>query len=103
MAYLSRHLLDAAKVIVEVMNKKGTKRGDLVRLKAAELLMDRVLGKSVESFTVNLSDGEPWQHLVATAIVATAHELEAGDDSDIVEGEVVDEEEPRRIKVKRKH
>jgi hypothetical protein len=106
MALLSAHLVDAAKVIIEIAKKKKPERGDIVRLKAAEAIFDRTLGRPDESLTIGLSpDGivQPWQKLMATSIISTEHELEAGDsdDGDIVEGELVAEPEPKHT-VKRR-
>ena len=75
---------DAVQVLVEVA--KDAEADPAVRVKAAELILDRTLGKAPQHVAVDVTGDSPaWQQLVASAIVPTL-QLPA---EDIVEGEVV--------------
>lgn len=63
-----------------IVNDKKANEAD--RIKAAELIMDRVMGKAKEHVQLDIQS-EPWQRMIASSIVSSA--------GDVVEGEVVDE------------
>src|SRR6266542_1606531 len=82
-AILGHGLEDAAKRVVEITKKKEPTQGDLIALKACEVLFSRVLGKPREHLGADITaEGKPWMQLVAAAIV--------GREDQVIEGEVVD-------------
>lgn len=92
-------LVDAALMLRSIVNDKRAEPSD--RIRAAELMFNRVLGKPKEAVTFDFGteDERPaWQKLMATGIVATVAEAglllerEAASEADgeIVEGELVD-------------
>jgi hypothetical protein len=80
---LADSLVDCVQMLRSVVNDKRASKSD--RIKAAEIIMDRVLGKPKEQVSLDINPG--WQGIVAQAIVPLAP-------SSIIEGEVVDDEEP---------
>jgi hypothetical protein len=83
-ALLADSLVDAVQFLRAVLNDKRAPRS--ARMKAAKQILDRVLGKPIEQARISFDSdgGEPWQRLIAQAIVATAE--------DTVEGEVIEDE-----------
>jgi hypothetical protein len=75
---------DAVQVLVEVAKDK--KADTALRVKAAELILDRTLGKAPQHLTLDVN--APWQKLMAQAIVATT------EDEDVIDGEVVEDASP---------
>lgn len=76
-AVLAESLADGAKLLGEIIRDRGASRAD--RLKATELLFDRVLGRPAQSLAVNLAAEEPaWRAMFASAIVATDEQAKAG-------------------------
>lgn len=73
---------DAVQVLVEVAKDENADTG--VRVKAAELILDRTLGKAPQHVTLDVN--APWQKLMAQAIVSSVEEEE-----DVVDGEVVED------------
>ena len=92
---MSDSLVDAALMLRSVVNDKKAPRG--VRIRAAEVMFDRILGKPKESVSFNFQDGESgetpaWQKLAANAIIGSVQE--AGlymERQRAIEGEVVAE------------
>jgi hypothetical protein len=83
-SYLQSNLKKACKAIVEIIEDPMAEDSD--KLKAVQMLMDRVLGKPKE--TVELTEGIPkWLGALTSAIVPLQ-----GDASPIVDGEVIEEE-----------
>jgi hypothetical protein len=88
---LRESVYDAAVLLRQVITDKQADLG--LRMKAAELIMDRVMGKAPEHVSLDVQTGNaPWQRAFASAvvgIVATeerARELEG----EVVEGQVVE-------------
>jgi hypothetical protein len=59
-------------------------------VKAAELILDRTLGKATQ--TVNLQGDSAWQKVFVEAIVGSEAQAVA-EDEDIVEGKIVEEDD----------
>jgi hypothetical protein len=78
---LADSLVDCVQMLRAVVNDRRASKSD--RIKAAELIMDRVLGKPKESVELDINPG--WQSIVAQAIVPVAEEA--------IEGELVDDED----------
>ena len=57
-------------------------------VKAAEAILDRTLGKPTQEMHLEI-DGQPWQKLMASAIVANLDDARALMEANTVEGEVV--------------
>jgi hypothetical protein len=94
-ALMADSLVDGALMLRSVINDKKADPAD--RIKAAELLFNRVLGKPHESVSLEVSGNEstvPWQKMMAGAIVATVEEagllLDREREADFVDGEIVD-------------
>jgi hypothetical protein len=96
-ALMADSLVDGALMLRSVINDKKADAAD--RIKAAELLFNRVLGKAHESVSLEVAgaaEALPWQKLMASAIVASVEDAalmldrERSADEDIVEGEIVD-------------
>jgi hypothetical protein len=69
----------------------GDPRADpAVRVKAATEILDRTLGKPTQEMRLEV-DSQPWQEMVAAAIVPTLQAARELMDADTVEGEVVEE------------
>lgn len=98
---MSDSLVDAALMLRSVVVDKKAPRG--VRIRAAEVMFDRILGKPKESVSFNFQEGESgetpkWQKLAANAIIGTVAEAglymerqHAAEDE--IEGEIVEEDE----------
>jgi hypothetical protein len=81
---------DAVRLLRSIVNDPEAADGD--RIKAAELILDRAMGKPRESVSLDVGIQAPWQRVIVDAIVGTeaqARELSAGE---VVEGEVVEED-----------
>jgi hypothetical protein len=64
------------------------------RIHAAEVLMDRVLGRPKESMAIdfaNTAEPAPWQRMMAEAIVGNLQQAIDAEAESIIEGEVVEE------------
>jgi hypothetical protein len=88
-ALLADSLVDAAQMLRAIVSDKKAPNGD--RLRAAEIIFDRILGKPKESVSLDLRSGgepPPWQRVAAVAIVGTI-----ADAHDVIEGEIVETEE----------
>lgn len=87
---LAESLVDAAQMLRVIVNDSNATNAD--RIKAAEVIFDRVAGKPKEQVHVDLSgDASPFQKLVAAAIVGTdeqARELLSGN---VEEAEILDD------------
>jgi hypothetical protein len=79
---------DAVKVLVEVA--KDENADTAVRVKAAELILDRALGKAPQHVSVDVN--APWRQLMAQAIVASVDP--PGADEEVVDGELVEDARP---------
>jgi hypothetical protein len=79
----------AVEVLIEVATDR--KADPAVRVKAAEAILDRSLGKPTESMRLSIDGSEPWQRLIANAIVPNLEDARALMDANTVEGEVVEE------------
>jgi hypothetical protein len=94
---LADSLVDAAQMLRSVVNDEEA--STMSRIRAAELMFDRVLGKPRESVELDLGgQGAPWQRLVAGAIVGTVEEAglildreRSLAEQDIVDAEIVEE------------
>jgi hypothetical protein len=100
-ALLADSLVDAVQLLQAVVKDKRAEPYE--RMKAAEMILDRVLGKPKESLALDLAmDGEQpaWHKLMAKGIVASVEEagllLEreraAEGEGEIVDGELVEDE-----------
>lgn len=92
---LAESLTAGAEAIRDII--EDTSVDPAIRLKAVELLYDRVWGKPKVSVDLmaGMATETPWQALVAAAIVPTARDalaLMAGDPNNIVDGEIVEGE-----------
>lgn len=89
---LADSLVDCALMLRSIVNDKRAAKSD--RIKAAEVLMDRVLGRPKEQVSLDLTaEASPWQSLIAAAIVGTEEQARTQADSEVVEGEVLDDED----------
>jgi hypothetical protein len=87
---LAESLVDAAKMLRSIVNDTDAANGD--RIKAAEIIFDRVLGKPKESVMVDVhGDVTPWQQLLVKAIVGTEEQAQDVLSGKVVEGEVLDD------------
>jgi hypothetical protein len=91
--------VDAVRVLIKIVRDEEASNRD--RLKAAELILDRALGKAPEHVNVSLGpDLAPWQQMMADSIVMVGTEEQAAlppaptPDDDVIEGEIVEEPEP---------
>ncbi len=94
---LRENVVGAVEVAAEVMTNKEVDNG--TRLKAAELIINRVLGKLPEHVTLEVAQQEEpaFKRILSTALVMVptlkdAEALGAGQDGDVVEGELVEDE-----------
>ena len=100
---MASSLADGALMLRSVVNDKGAEPAD--RIKAAELLFNRVLGKPRESVAIDFSGspGEtlPWQKMLASSIVASVDEAAllmereraAKEEEDAIDGEIVEDDD----------
>lgn len=90
---LRESVYDAVALLREIIT--DAEADPALRLRASELVMDRVMGRAPTHIDVDVqTNSAPWQRLVASAIVATedqARELVEGGDSELVEGEVIED------------
>ncbi len=88
---LRKSTYDAVRLLREVVNDD---EADLVvRVKAAELILDRVLGKAPQTVALDVTaNSAPWQRMAATAIVSIVGNQDQIGASEVVEGEVVPED-----------
>lgn len=93
-------LVDAALMLRSIVNDKRVEPAD--RIRAAELMFNRVLGKPREAVTLDFatdSEQPPWKMLMAKGIVGTVEEAAllldrqrtAEEQGEIVDGELVEE------------
>jgi len=92
---LKRSLKDGAEALRKIIVSDKTTDSD--RLKAIELLFDRVLGKAPQHVSLDVGTDDqpsPWMKVVAQAVVGSVEQAKAlmAGQSDVVDGEVVDEE-----------
>lgn len=98
-----RHRFAAELTVAVEQHMRLIKRRDTppaVKLKAIELLYDRVMGKTPDHVVLHDADA-PWRKLVASAIVGEASQVEEAmaelqssgvvSEGEIVEGEIVEE------------
>jgi hypothetical protein len=87
-------LYDAVALFRQVVNDPEADTS--VRVKAAELICDRVLGKAPQSVSVGVEIGPRYAGVVASALVGSVEQaralMEAEAEGDVVEGEIVGEE-----------
>jgi hypothetical protein len=99
---LAYSLVDAATMLRSVVNDDQALTTD--RIKAAEIMFDRILGKPRESVALDIAPGgqeSPWQRAIAQAVVGTDHEVievEPVETRDPVESA---ETRPRHARVRR--
>ena len=91
---LKRSLKDGAEALRKVIVSDTTSDSD--RLKAIELLFDRVLGKAPQHVSLDVGTDDqpsPWMKVVAQAVVGSVEQAKAlmAGQSDVVDGEVVEE------------
>jgi hypothetical protein len=79
---LRENTYKAVQVLVEVATDRAVDRA--VRLKAAELILDRTMGKPMEKMRLDIASDSPFMQMIATAIVPRAQ-------ADVIEGEVIEE------------
>jgi hypothetical protein len=91
-AILAYSLIDAAKLLRAVIRDE---EADLsARIKCAEILFDRVLGRPREAISLDVhTDLKPWQVMAQASIVRVVGN-EAQATEEIVEGEIVADPEP---------
>jgi hypothetical protein len=90
---LKRSLKDGAEALRKIIVSETTSDSD--RLKAIELLFDRVLGKAPQHVSLDVgSDSEPtpWMKLVAQAVVGSVEQAKALMAENVIDGEVVEEQ-----------
>lgn len=90
---LAYSLVDAASMLRSVVNDENAATSD--RIRAAEIMLDRIMGKPRESVALDLTaSGEeaPWRKVIAAAIVGT----EETSDDDVIEAEIVEEAPAQR-------
>jgi hypothetical protein len=81
---------DAVKVLVEVA--KDENADTAVRVKAAELILDRTLGKAPQHVSLDFQGDVPWKQLMAQAVVGSVEQAKALlEEGDVVDGEVVED------------
>lgn len=81
---LEGSLVDGARFLASIIRDNGAPNAD--RLRATELLFDRILGRPKEQLRLDVhSDLSPFQKLLMTAIV--------GNEEQVIDGEVVSEGE----------
>jgi hypothetical protein len=78
---LADSLVDCVQMLRSIVNDRRASKAD--RIRAAETILDRVLGRPKESVSLDINPG--WQGIVARGIVAVA-------ESEVVQGEVVDDD-----------
>jgi hypothetical protein len=95
-ALLASSLEDTIHMLLSIVNDPASADSD--RIKAAEILLDRTLGKPTERVQLGLGfngDDPPWKRAVVNAIVGTAQQaaaLEAtATDAEIIDVEPTDE------------
>jgi hypothetical protein len=81
---------DAVKVLVEVA--KDENADTATRVKAAELILDRTLGKAPQHVSLDFQGDVPWKQLMAQAVVGSVEQARALlEEGDVVDGEVVED------------
>jgi hypothetical protein len=80
-ALLADSLVDCVQMLRAIVNDKKADEAD--RIKAAEIILDRVMGKAKEHVQLDI-EAQPWQRIIASAIVASEP------NGDVVEGKVVE-------------
>ncbi len=105
---LESKLHAGAKVLVSIIEDPDATNRD--RLKAIQLLFERVLGLPRQTVHLGIDNEsiKPWQRMMVEAIVATEEqaralppkqvENEADPDDEIIEGEIVEEPAPVRVR-----
>lgn len=91
---LRDNLVSAVQVLVEIANDKEASHSD--RLKAATLIMERVMGKPTENVNLAVQAIEaPWQKALNLAIVGSLEQAATRNatDGEIVDAEIVDPNE----------
>ena len=92
---LKHSLKDGAEALRQIIVSEKTSDSD--RLKAIELLFDRVLGKAPQHVSLDVGSDDqpsPWMKVVAQAVVGSVEQAKAlmAGNSDVVDGEVVEEQ-----------
>ncbi len=77
---------DAVRTLREIVDDRDADAG--VRVKAAELILDRTLGKAPQ--TVEITADLPFQRMIAAAIVGT--EEQASEASEVIDAEIVEDD-----------
>jgi hypothetical protein len=98
---LASSLADGALMLRSVINDPDAPTAD--RIKAAEVMFDRVLGRPRESIALDFSgtaETPKWQAAMAKGIVSTLSQAVAQERGEIVEGEIVAEDPKRRARAK---
>ena len=83
--------LDAVKVLVEVA--KDENADTATRVKAAELILDRTLGRAPQHVSLDFQTDSKWGTLMAQAVVGSVDQARAllEEEGDVVDGEVVED------------
>lgn len=84
---LRENLMEAIETIASIMNGKDT--DDATRLKAATVILERVLGKAPQHVTIDTQDGK-MAEAFQVMLVPTGKEVEENDPS-IVDAELVED------------
>jgi hypothetical protein len=85
-AILADSLEDAARMLRAIIADPDAPYAD--RLKAIEILFDRILGRPTERLQLGIDDEPRWKRAVATAIVGTLEDAQAlgsGSDTDVID------------------
>lgn len=70
---LRTNLVAAVEVLVDVMNGADVEPKD--KLKAVQMIMDRVMGKAPEKIDVTIGEKKPWEDAVSVVIVGEEEDL----------------------------
>ena len=92
---LADSLVDAALMLRSIV--KDEMADPFARMRAAEMMFNRVLGKPRESVAIDFagtSEPKPWERLMASAIVGNLQQAIDAEAATIIEGELVEDEEP---------
>jgi hypothetical protein len=84
---LKESTYDAAKLLRQIVNDEEAPYG--FRLRAAELIFERVLGKATEKVELSISDEPPWVRALQGAITGGI-DRSGLHDEDIIDAEVVE-------------
>ncbi len=83
-------LVDAVRVLIEIVQSPAASEAD--RIRAATLIMDRVMGKAPEQINVSVEQEPPWAVAIRD-MYASQGSLKVGPGDDVIDAEVVEDED----------